>query len=301
MEGIIGKFQREQARVLTVDFQAQNNQPVPFARSLQLILESITRQTMAEIACLYACDGQNLTLFARGGRMKRRIDSAHIELSPESSEWLCSLQLPQEIAHASGDYRVGSFPEVILNGLERLVVAPLRIGNQLSGILTAGWKTGDSDDAAMTVIGGLSSSAVALLARARNTEAASSMLAELARLEAELADLKIADRAGEILARSPQSNLAAGSVHQHVQRVLEGTDVASVLRQQLQELRTQVEDRKLVNQAKALLQRAHRMSEEEAYLHLRNASRRERRPIRDVAGEILLSLRPRATASVIDA
>jgi AmiR/NasT family two-component response regulator len=121
----------------------------------------------------------------------------------------------------------------------------------------------------------------------RHSEATCDIVAEIARLEAELADLRIADRASEILAQRDPAQETVKAVHRHIERVLEGTDSASTLKQQLETLRSQVQDRRLVNRAKAFLQKTRRMSEEEAYLHLRNASRRERRPLREIANEVL--------------
>jgi uroporphyrinogen-III synthase len=59
------------------------------------------------------------------------------------------------------------------------------------------------------------------------------------------------------------------------------------LQQEALEVRQQLEARKLVERAKGILQRRHQITEEEAYLRLRNESRRTRRPMRDVAEEII--------------
>jgi uroporphyrinogen-III synthase len=44
-----------------------------------------------------------------------------------------------------------------------------------------------------------------------------------------------------------------------------------------------------VERAKGILQQKHALSEEEAYLRLRNESRRLRRPMRDLAEAIILA------------
>ncbi|HET8549179.1 MAG TPA: ANTAR domain-containing protein, partial [Bryobacteraceae bacterium] len=51
----------------------------------------------------------------------------------------------------------------------------------------------------------------------------------------------------------------------------------------------QLETRKLVERAKGILQSRNRITEEEAYLRLRNESRRLRRPMRDLAEAIILA------------
>lgn len=55
------------------------------------------------------------------------------------------------------------------------------------------------------------------------------------------------------------------------------------------EMRRQLETRKLVERAKGILQFRHNLTEEEAYLRLRNESRRLRRPMRELAEAIILA------------
>ena len=50
-----------------------------------------------------------------------------------------------------------------------------------------------------------------------------------------------------------------------------------------------LEDRKLVERAKGILQRKHHTTEEDAYFRLRNQSRRLRRPMRELAEAIILA------------
>jgi len=63
----------------------------------------------------------------------------------------------------------------------------------------------------------------------------------------------------------------------------------SLLEDQNELLREQLETRKLVERAKGLLQNRHQLTEEEAYLRLRNESRRLRRPMKELAEAIILS------------
>jgi signal transduction protein with GAF and PtsI domain len=55
------------------------------------------------------------------------------------------------------------------------------------------------------------------------------------------------------------------------------------------EMRRELETRKLVERAKGILQRRHGLTEEEAYLRLRDQSRRLRRPMKELAEAIILS------------
>jgi uroporphyrinogen-III synthase len=60
---------------------------------------------------------------------------------------------------------------------------------------------------------------------------------------------------------------------------------------QADEMRRELEARKLVERAKGILQRTYNLTEEEAYLRLRNESRRSRRPMRELAQAIILASR----------
>jgi uroporphyrinogen-III synthase len=55
------------------------------------------------------------------------------------------------------------------------------------------------------------------------------------------------------------------------------------------EMKRQLETRKLVERAKGILQSRHGLTEEEAYLRLRNESRRLRRPMKELAEAIILA------------
>jgi uroporphyrinogen-III synthase len=61
------------------------------------------------------------------------------------------------------------------------------------------------------------------------------------------------------------------------------------LLEEAQEARRQLETRKVVERAKGILQHRHGLTEEEAYLRLRNESRRLRRPMKDLAEAIILA------------
>lgn len=61
------------------------------------------------------------------------------------------------------------------------------------------------------------------------------------------------------------------------------------LQEETLEMKRQLETRKLVERAKGILQYKFNLTEEEAYLRLRNESRRLRRPMRDLAEAIILT------------
>ncbi|HYL37167.1 MAG TPA: GAF domain-containing protein [Bryobacteraceae bacterium] len=55
------------------------------------------------------------------------------------------------------------------------------------------------------------------------------------------------------------------------------------------EMKRQLETRKVVERAKGILQQRYKLTEEDAYLRLRNESRRLRRPMKDLAEAIILA------------
>lgn len=59
------------------------------------------------------------------------------------------------------------------------------------------------------------------------------------------------------------------------------------LLEEAREMKRQLEARKLIERAKGILMQKHSLTEEEAYLRLRNDSRRSRRPMRDLAQRII--------------
>lgn len=67
------------------------------------------------------------------------------------------------------------------------------------------------------------------------------------------------------------------------------SDQNARLLEETQEMKRQLETRKLVERAKGIMQFKYKLTEEEAYLRLRNESRRLRRPMKDLAEAIILS------------
>jgi uroporphyrinogen-III synthase len=67
------------------------------------------------------------------------------------------------------------------------------------------------------------------------------------------------------------------------------TEENARLLEETQDMKRQLETRKLVERAKGILQSRHGLTEESAYLQLRNESRRMRRPMKELAEAIILA------------
>ena len=107
----------------------------------------------------------------------------------------------------------------------------------------------------------------------------------ISQLQAELADLKIADRISGFL-KNPEPN-ATEIIARHVEGVVETRRLQTLLEQSARDLEFQISERKLIAEAKALLQRSYGLSEEEAYTRLRLSSRRSRRRLGEVAQQLI--------------
>ncbi|GAB4364178.1 MAG: hypothetical protein OHK0021_08010 [Bryobacter sp.] len=73
--------------------------------------------------------------------------------------------------------------------------------------------------------------------------------------------------------------IAKGLLEEENQRLVAETE----------EMKRQLETRKLVERAKGILQSRYQLTEEEAYLRLRNESRRHRKPMKELAEAIILA------------
>jgi hypothetical protein len=120
---------------------------------------------------------------------------------------------------------------------------------------------------------------------AHAVEQYSQLANHVAELETSLMDAKIADRTlGFLVTPSPDPIEA---IARHVDGVLRETSTRRALQQILRELEEEVEERRLMGRAKAILQKSQEMSEEEAHAHLRLVSRKSRRRVKDVARDVI--------------
>lgn len=110
--------------------------------------------------------------------------------------------------------------------------------------------------------------------------------ARIGEMEAALIDSKIAARIQGLLAGWAQGGTVAAA-ESHVEVVLRPSDFERLLQQSERGLEGEIEERKLTSRAKALLESEYGMSEEQAHLHLRSMSRKSRKPLKEVAQELI--------------
>jgi hypothetical protein len=130
--------------------------------------------------------------------------------------------------------------------------------------------------------------ALACLLDRRNVEHQVGELAvRAATLEAELADSKISERVSGCTFEATKGRASLDVITAHVANVISACRVRDELSDRVRHLEQELHKRDLLNEAKAVLQRTRGVSESEAYMQLRNASRRTRRPLADVAEAVI--------------
>lgn len=122
---------------------------------------------------------------------------------------------------------------------------------------------------------------------ARNdSEIYASLAGQVAELETRLMDTKIAERARGFLT-DVNHCIPLDVLKRHVESVLKPTQTRLVLQGISRELQEEFEERQIVSRAKAILQSAQSMSEEEAHAYLRALSRKSRRRLKQVAEQVI--------------
>jgi hypothetical protein len=167
-----------------------------------------------------------------------------------------------------------------------IVVAlfPLYVDATFAGTLAFVFRGDEISEDKLAILNRFASIIEAVHALPHTTAA---LAARIGTLHAELAGIKIAERTRGILTGNLPQPEAIETLLSHVERVLEGRRFGSVLEQLLPDLEDQLATKRAVLRAKALLERRHGMSEEQAYFHLRVKSRSTRRRLSEIAHELL--------------
>jgi hypothetical protein len=117
-------------------------------------------------------------------------------------------------------------------------------------------------------------------------EGYSDLAGRVAELETQLMDSKIADRAHGLMNAHASSD-PAELIARHVDGVLRPTPTRRILEQALAALEEEIEERRLVAEAKQILQHLHQVSEEQAHTQLRLRSRKSRKRLKLVARQVI--------------
>jgi hypothetical protein len=177
--------------------------------------------------------------------------------------------------------------EIPANEQEGVSVArlPLHVQNREVGWVAFVFHTASVPDGARRLLDRLANMLESIASLFAPPERVIDLVIKISRRQAELADLKIAERAIGF-SKHPEAG-SAETIAVHVESVLRARRFEAVLQEFAGELEGQLEERKVIAKAKKLLQTAHGISEEEAYSQLRLSSRRSRRRIFEVADQLI--------------
>jgi hypothetical protein len=188
-----------------------------------------------------------------------------------------SLPRPQDLTISRGTaHRRGSV----------VISYPLRLEGSLLGTLAFVFRGDTVTDERIAILDRMARTVESVYCLPHS---AARLFEKVNRMEAEVAASKIAARAQGILGGASLNETLEriDLIEQHVEHTVRSWRLTPLLEDLLKEAEQRISDRRLTSQAKTLLQRAYGMSEEQAYIELRNTSRRMRRPIVEVARELI--------------
>lgn len=280
------------AENLVVEFGSRESKPAPFERSIRAIMEAVAGHEGADAAFLYeySAEEHRLSLLRRTGLFEDRTTTARVELPARTATWLNELTAPVFIEGATQNEKVASFPEVFLHGFDGLAIIPIETipiesGKPAKSFLNIGWRRLPVDrnlEAASSLAQGLAH----LLSRVNQSQEIRKLVLHLTALQSQLADCKIAERLEGMATPETDGPVSAGTIRDHILRVLDGADPAGDLLERLEKLQSELDGREVIARAKAILQTKRGMTEQQAYLHLQRTSRRRRQPLAAIAQEI---------------
>jgi hypothetical protein len=164
---------------------------------------------------------------------------------------------------------------------------PLRVDGTVTGTLSFVFRGDAISPEAKALLDRIAGPVEAVWQFAQIPASYAALATRIGELEAELADSKIADRARGLLGNVSRTEGPLDIVERHVEGVLRSIQLTKLLEEIYRELEDKVAERKLVTQAKGVLESLHGMSEEQAHLQLQAISRQTRKPVKDVARELI--------------
>jgi AmiR/NasT family two-component response regulator len=186
------------------------------------------------------------------------------------------------IRHDSGGADIGE--EAVTGNRSGLVV--YKLGED--GVLAFAFQDESRSRQVRAELDRIAASIEAVWTAAQTAGRYSELASEVAELEVRLMDSKIADRVRGFLSNRGETS-PVDAISRHVEGVLKPASTGRVLEQLSKDLEEEVEERRVTNRAKAILQTVNGMSEEQAHMYLRQTSRKTRKKLKDVAADIIQS------------
>lgn len=241
---------------------------LPFGASIRSLLEITAEETGARGYALYLFDEARRSFVSR---LTRGLPSRQ----PASYPVTVALSALRLVSDAADDGPA-------------LISLPLRGRAGLAGVVDFGFDEPRALDPVQLAIVHKTAEAIERLLHASQLNPVLGQLADrIAQLERVLAEQVISERARGLTENPDAATGRAEVLFGHIDRVLGSSRAEQSLHEQLQDLESRINARRLLSAAKQVLQKRLGVTEEQAYLTLRSRSRRSRTPLLDIARQIL--------------
>jgi hypothetical protein len=171
-------------------------------------------------------------------------------------------------------------------GVPNVISYSLRLEESLIGRLTFAFRDDSIPEERIQLLDRLARIIESLYALPHS---ATRLFERVNQIEAELTVGKVVARAQGMLTTNGSEDILGRiqQIEEHVEKAARTWRLRPLLAELLQDAEEELSNRKLTIQAKNVLQAAYGMSEEDAYHRLRNASRHMRRPVAEIARNVL--------------
>lgn len=249
----------------------------PFDTSLAALLSVAAHNGSADRAALLHVSADR-KIHATASTSSSGFANARTLIAPSDEEfaWLEQVNAPKIIPF-----------DTLRDSWQTAAVALVDKGQDARFFLHVGWRASPTAEQIEQAFG-LSSALAPIIGRIGKIRELQQLVVDVASAQSELANSKIAEQATGLLTSNPSGPIDSEVIRVHVGRVLQGTDESISLRDHLEEIRKELGGRQAIADAKEILRQEYNFTEQQAYVALRNASRRLRRPLSDVANEVIV-------------
>jgi hypothetical protein len=261
---------------------------IPLRRSIVALLKLIADTQEADAALLYEYYPADATFracaLADDASGQPAPDAAH--LPSEVARRLEDLDKPIVIEGATAQEELAS---ALPQGFATCLLMPVGVQTNRTLFVYLGWHKSRPDHDHQKV-SQLAKGLKLIISKWNEENEASALMAEVARLQLELADSKIAERTAGLIPRDDLRQVVfPDAINQHIGLVLQSCEDSTVLAKRVEDLKAELVSRERIAVAKGILQKKHGIAEQEAYLRLQGASRKARIPLGDLAEQVVVA------------
>ena len=250
-----------------------------FTRSIGALAKLIATDLGAESVVLYVYRVDKAALYVWESPELR------VALTRCEAAWLAALADPVILTTTNRPLKVSA---VLLQDFATVLVAPVTNERHPKTFLFVGFRSMGFDPD-LSRLKGFTDGLRLIVDQADQEQSVQALIGEVWRLELELADGKIADRAAGLVQGIAAEQGASDLIRRHIARVLSSVEHTGGLTKRVELLKAELAARERITLAKAIVQEEYGVTEQEAYIRLLRASRRTRRSLAEVAEEIILA------------